>query len=1098
MVDGIALPSGQVDPGERLPVIAQSACRIPEVLRRSFRIIAFDWDGTAVGSRSEDATSVRLRIERLLRGGVVIVVITGTNFENVDRQLSARILGPVKQRLFICANRGSEVFGFDAASRPVVLWRRVATPEENRALGEVADEVQRVVEQRTGLPIQVVYDRMNRRKIDLIPVSEWAAPSKSELPALLRAVEGRLIGHGLSGGVRDVFDLAVQIARARGLPDARITSDVKHVEVGLTDKGDSIAWVLRRVAEPARIAADETLIVGDEFGPVGGVAGSDAHMMIPAARGATFVSVGAEPNGTPAGVVHLGGGPACFRALLDQLSDAAWVLVGEAYARAQEHEVESLFAVSNGRVGTRAAVSEHGPLERPAVFVAGAFKEDPATIPELVVAPDWADFRVSVEGEELCIARCATLDDRRLLDMRRGVFEHLWRCRDAAGRITRIRSQRFASLADRHVLVEIVTVSPENYSGCLRVEGLLDGRIATGPVSIRLVAGPVVGELSGQRCGALLCARLSVPRDSPPPGLVAFAATTCSRFAGTIDATLEDLRYERAIGQSWKWEAEIGLTYRVDKLVTVFASLDEEKPGRRAAEHLRNVARQGADALLAAHVTAWSTRWQSADVEIHGDEETWRAVRFALYHLISAADPTNDRVSIGARGLTGASYNGHVFWDTEIFILPVFVHTDPPSARALLMYRCHNLPSAREKARALGYRGALYPWESTDTGRETTPPWAQIPGGEVIPVLTGGEEHHVAADVAYATWQYWRATGDDGFLLEAGAEIVLETARFWASRVQQGVDGCYHIDRVIGPDEYHESVDDDAYTNGMARWNLERGVEVSQLLRARWPDRWRALVERLAIVDGEIAEWSAIAQKLYTGFDPTSGLFEQFRGYFGLEFLDLQAYEPRTAPIDVILGRERLARSQIIKQPDVILLIYLLWDQFPRDVREANFHYYAPRCAHGSSLSPSIHALVAARLGDRYLADRYLRQAASVDLANNLGNAAGGVHLGAQGGLWQSIVFGFAGVQVLDDGLSLDPRVPASWRTLSFAFGWRNRRLRISVSAKPATIDVVLEQGEPLTVALGEAGRRATIEPSKRYHAESRPGGWPPLSEVAP
>jgi len=243
-------------------------------------------------------------------------------------------------------------------------------------------------------------------------------------------------------------------------------------------------------------------------------------------------------------------------------------------------------------------------------------------------------------------------------------------------------------------------------------------------------------------------------------------------------------------------------------------------PGDSARLALTRARRVGWPGVVASHAEAWGRRWEVGDVAVEGNDAAQRALRFAVYHLVSAANPEDERVSIGPRGLTGDAYLGHVFWDTEIFLLPFYTLTWPEAARALLMYRYHTLPAARAKAARLGYRGALYAWESADTGDEATPPHVVGPDGMVIPILCGTQEQHISADVAYAVWHYWQATEDTAFLLEAGAEIVLETARFWASRATLEDDGRFHIRRVIGPDEYHESVDDNAYTNVLARWNL--------------------------------------------------------------------------------------------------------------------------------------------------------------------------------------------------------------------------------------------------------------------------------------
>ena len=485
-------------------------------------------------------------------------------------------------------------------------------------------------------------------------------------------------------------------------------------------------------------------------------------------------------------------------------------------------------------------------------------------------------------------------------------------------------------------------------------------------------------------------------------------------------------------------ELRLGQTYRLDRIVALHTSRDTGEPGETARRHVERVIENVAG-VIGDHSDAWLARWEASDLRIEGDPAAQRALRFAIYHLVSAANPHDDRVSIGARGLGGTAYKGHVFWDTDIFMLPFFILTYPEAARALVMYRYHTLAAARAKAARLGYRGAFYAWELADSGEDVTPPFVIAPDGEIVRILTGEQEQHISADVAFGVWNYWRSTGDDRFLLDAGGEILIETARFWASRAERGEDGRHHIRGIIGPDEYHETVDDNAYTNGLAQWNLEVAAEVADLIAERWPEQWQALSRRLGIEAEEPHGWQRVARDLYTGFDEQTGLFEHFRGYFALEDIDLAAFAPRSAPMDVLLGRERIQRSKVIKQPDVLMLVYLLWDHLPMEVRKANFEYYEPRCGHGSSLSPAIHALVAARLGDTALAGRYFRQAAEIDLADNMGNSAGGVHAGALGGLWQAAVFGFAGLGFCGERPEHRANLPSSWRSLSMRFRWRGR-----------------------------------------------------------
>jgi trehalose/maltose hydrolase-like predicted phosphorylase len=798
-------------------------------------------------------------------------------------------------------------------------------------------------------------------------------------------------------------------------------------------------WLLHEgPGAPPAVQASDVLLIGSAFGGGDGGPGRDADLLLPDTP-ARWVSVGPEPDGVPPPVVRLGGGPPTFHRLLAAQAalhpldvparpteDPGWLLVEDDFSLVREHEIESLFAASNGYLGARASLAEGSPLSAPATFVAGVYASpETGQIPELAPTIDWTRLRATVDGQPFAFETATRFEERRVLDLRQAAVWRELRHVDAGGRETVVRGLRVASLADRQVLFQVVTMTPRNYGGRIVVDAVLSGacRVATpaGDEAILLEERPP-GDRA--RLGIGVRSHLVAQDGAPLRRLV---------VAGAGDETVE----------RWEIDAEVGLTYRLERVVAVHTSRDADDPVAAARAHVTRAAEDGAEAILARHAEAWRARWADADVLVEGDPAATRALRFAAYHLIGAANPEDDRVSIGARGLTGPGYKGHVFWDTDVFMLPFFVRTHAPTARALLMYRWHTLPGARAKAAAAGFAGALYAWESADDGTETTPPFALGPDGSVLRILSGEQEHHISADVALAAWRYWEATGDDGFLRDAGAEMLVETARFWASRGAFQEDGQYHIARVIGPDEYHESVDDNAFTNVMARWNLRRAADVVDLVAVRWPAHWRALVDRLAIRPGEAAEWRRIAGAMYTGFDPRTKLFEQFRGYFALDELDPKAHAAGATPLDVLLGRERVARSKVVKQADVVMLVALLWDEMPPDVRRANFRYYEPRTAHGSSLSPPVHALVAARLGDTALAARYFRQTWEIDLANNMGNAAAGVHLAALGGLWQAAILGFAGLETEGDVVRFRPHLPPGWRAMRFCVMHRGRRTAV-------------------------------------------------------
>jgi len=287
---------------------------------------------------------------------------------------------------------------------------------------------------------------------------------------------------------------------------------------------------------------------------------------------------------------------------------------------------------------------------------------------------------------------------------------------------------------------------------------------------------------------------------------------------------------------------------------------------------------------------------------------------------------------------------------------------------------------------------------------------------------------------------------------------------------------------VIGPDEYHDSVDDNAYTNVLAKWNIEQAVEIAQHLAATAPERWAELRDKLKIEGDEHKEWAVVARDLETGYDAESGLLEQFEGFFKLDPIYVSGYTMRTAPMDVVLGPERTKRSQVVKQADVVMLLQLLWERFSPQAREANFRFYEARTGHGSSLSPVTHAVVAAKLGDVSLAERYYKQAAAIDFDDTMGNAALGIHIGSQGGLWQVAVLGFAGMTLQPDGLRFDPHVPKSWGTLRFPVMWRGSRVRVAMHGESGTFSATLETGAPVTVSLDGAAQR--LEPGKTWACE--------------
>ena len=748
--------------------------------------------------------------------------------------------------------------------------------------------------------------------------------------------------------------------------------------------------------------------------------------------------------------------------VLEPTADPAWVLEAVGYDPLRESSLGTRFAISNGFLGVRGerALTRGERWVVPArTYVAGLFDtpDNRGAVPRLVPAANWLQVRVLLPGGPFVRHPGDVASHRMVLDEKRGALLTEFRQLRAPDIRLRIRTLRLVSLAERAIGLQLIQCEIEEGEVEITFEASFEG-LNLGLASERLDQdiGVWRTQHSGKQLAMATVSSLQIDGEELPPNSIG------------------------PLKRSWTWKSRPAQSLCFERMVAVTRS-DRQgaDTGDRAWQKL-GVARQlGWRSVFAAHQVAWAGRWRSSDIEIDGDAPAQQALRFAIYHLNSAANPDDDHVSIAARALTGDDYSGHVFWDTEIFLLPFYILTWPKAARALLLYRFHTLDAARAKAAGMGWRGALYAWESADTGEEATPAQLIAPDRQVVDVLCGQREQHISADVAYAVWQYWLATVDADFLLDAGAEIILETGRFWSSRAQPEADGLCHIRGVIGPDEYHTGIDDNAFTNVMARWNIRRALEVVALLRERWPVRWASLSVRLGLDDAELARWQHVADTMATGLNPATGVFEQFAGFGELEEINLEHYAGRSVPMDVVLGRDRIQRCQVVKQADVVALLALLPHEFAGDAGAANFQHYEPRCSHGSSLSAPMHGRVAARLGFSETALRYFRKTAATDLADSHVAIDGGVHIGALGGLWQTAVLGFAGLSLQPEGVALHPQLPPGWRSLCFPVQWRGRNLRVLIVPSDQRVEVTLETGEPMQLVVNgephDLGRDRTL-----------------------
>ena len=742
---------------------------------------------------------------------------------------------------------------------------------------------------------------------------------------------------------------------------------------------------------------------------------------------------------------------------------AEWVVLEEHFDPGRLRAQETVFAVGNGYVGTRGSFEEGYPGEWRATFVHGLFDDVPTFFSELANAPDWTHCRLYVNGEPVRLDRGEVRHYRRELCLANGRLARRFAWR-GQGPEVEVAFQRTVSRDEPHLLALEACVTATEEPADVEIRAGLPAHMDNlGWLHWEVVDQGADGDVvwlrartRATRIEVALAARLSADR---PAEREAWPAEGCPT---------QVVRQRLAPGES----------VAVTKAVALVTSREANDPLARALEIVGRAPRDF-HAILLPSAARWAELWEACDVRIEGDPRAQLATRYNLFQVLAVGPERDVDASIGAKGLSGFGYRGHVFWDTEIFMLPFFALTRPHVARHLLLYRARRLPGARRKAARNGYEGAQFPWESADTGDEVTPTWVVDPDNpaRLIRIWTGDIQIHITADVAYAVLLYWRVTGDDEFMVRHGAEIVLEGALFWADRAEynRALDRYEYTD-VIGPDEYHDHVDNNAFTNGMARWHLRRALALLDWLAEHAPQRHAELVGRLGLTPERLARWQEVADKLYVPVDE-SGLIEQFEGYFNLEDVDLASLEPRDRSVQALLGIEGVARTQVIKQPDVLMWLYLMRDEpfVTPELLRANWAYYNPRTdhTHGSSLGPAIMAALAARMGHAEEAYEHFMRAALVDLHDTRHNTADGLHAASAGGVWQALVFGFAGVRLTPEGPVVErPCLPPGWRRLRFRLRHRGKWFDVDLTGTPR-VDQPSEpadRGEPGPTADCERG----------------------------
>jgi hypothetical glycosyl hydrolase len=747
---------------------------------------------------------------------------------------------------------------------------------------------------------------------------------------------------------------------------------------------------------------------------------------------------------------------------------------------------ESIMSLGNGYMGLRAATEERYLGEKRNLFIAGTFnKFSKNETTELPNAADVTQLTIKINGKTFSLKSGKHRDYHQELNLKDGELTRSVIWQSPKGQEFHIVFRRFVSMDNLHLIGMKVEITPINTTADVSIVSGINGQITN--------SGSQHFEDGKKRVHNKNFIELN---QSTTESHIDFVFLCHNKmYTENNDNAVSTITSDRRnITQKLFSKVHKHETLTFEKKVLVYTtrdkeytSLDPDYNGQYSTKNLRLGAfigmrkhalnqikaleSKGYGELLEESINKWQQFWDSMDIQISAEGNFDQlAIRFALCHMKIMTPTHNNRFSIGAKGLSGEKYKGHTFWDTETFILPVFMYTAPKTARALLEYRYNSINSARKKAEQKGYQGAMYPWESAwiNSG-ETAPIWGNVDinTGKNTIIPSGFIEQHISANISFAVWQYYTITGDQDFMDKCGYEIIFETAAFWASRVEWDSNkNLYVMKDIMGPDQYKVYVNNNAYTNYMAHWNIQKAIEYYNILKKKNSTSFSHLVATLNL-QKKYEQWNEIIDKIYLPKPRDCDLIiPQDDSYLNKERIDLSKYknQSQTRTIFQDYSMEQINQRQITKQADVLMLFYILENNFSDEVKNANWNFYEPRTLHDSSLSFSIHSILAADIVSIEQAYSFFEQASRVDLGLNMKSSDEGIHAGATGGIWQDVVCGFGGLKISNGQLSISPKLPEKWNRLNYAIYWHGDRLEIAVEKNNLVITRKTQHSSPINI----------------------------------
>lgn len=738
-----------------------------------------------------------------------------------------------------------------------------------------------------------------------------------------------------------------------------------------------------------------------------------------------------------------------------------WIVAEERFSTNHLGKCEAIMYLGNGYMGIRSATEETYIGETRNTFISGSFnKFDEHEVTELPNVADVTNLNIIIDGERFSLEFGEVQEYVRKLNIKTAELSRSFIWTSPKGKKIEFEFKRFVSLKNLHLISMKMEVTALSHDIEFKVNSGINGQMTnTGSQHFSEGERRTYDKQYVQLIQTTTQSKIHVVIN-----------TTHKVMIGDVEVNEPVMTMDRRkVGLTYNVQIQKGKTLAFEKLANIFTTIDKDVEGKSLDEirkiSLENIKEENCKGyvnVFKEHVNSWKEKvWEKYRIDIKSSEEIdLLAIRFALYNLTAMTPAHDSNMGIGAKGLSGEGYKGHSFWDTEAFILPFFIYCNPIVARSLLEYRYKGLAGARKKAKENGYEGAMYPWEAAwPNDGEVTPVWGgvDIVTGKQTKIWTGFLEQHITSDIAYAIWQYYMITGDEEFMNNCGYEILFDTAKFWVSRLEWNEEKQeYHINDVIGPDEYKEHVNNNAFTNYMAHHNITLAIEYCEKLRKEDKVLYSKL-DKILELESSIELWKDKVEKIYLPTPNKDNVIPQDDTYLQKKIINLDKYKNQTKVGSLFedFNSEQVNEMQISKQADIMMLFYLLENKFSNDVKVASYNYYEPKTLHDSSLSLSTHCILANDLGHKELAYELFNRAINIDLGPSMTTSDNGIHAASFGGAWQCVVMGFAGIRMLGGELRINPSLPEKWEDLSFNIYWKGQLFNIQVTCEKVEVSTV-------------------------------------------